>query len=318
MTLDPDTINKVQENITELIHQVDNFSDTPKFENLFATDFGQRLGRQTDELLNFIFKSHLLGIPFGKIQSLSKAFLLSDELTGILETSHADGKDRELMESFRKILPHMTENDRESIDQALYSDDDLVWFLPLVTISLFTYIEVYSGNLIDSLVQCSTIETELTAHLVEFSDKRPDKSRPPITSIVGMGKLSVRNRLLQTEKGLSLDEIIHGVLDKASLDKHRKRWIKFVDLRTDAAHRDPRIELPKTIIQAIEDALPEIDEDIVDMKAAKKIGPALTRVAEEVRKQTIAAQKRMQKITMIFTMALIYPALIDTIVAELV
>ena len=114
MTVDPHTINKIQENITELVHQVDSFSETPKFENIFATDFGQRLGRQADELLNFIFKSHLLGILFGKIQSLSKVFLLSEELIGILDTSMADDNDRELIEGFRKILPHLAEDNQES------------------------------------------------------------------------------------------------------------------------------------------------------------------------------------------------------------
>ena len=315
--MEPDTINRVHERIADLVYQVANYAENSRFEKIFATDFGQRLGRQADELLNFIFKSHLLGIPLGKTLSLSKTFLASEEFAKKLETSQSDDSDRELMESILKIQEHLAEDDPESIDQALYSEDDLVWFLPLVTLSLFTYIEVYSGKLIDKLVQCPAIETELTSHLIKYSDEREDRSRPPISTIREMGRISVKNRLIQTETGLSLDKVIHGVLVKTSLDKHRDRWKKFIDLRNDAAHRDPRIELPKAIIQAIEEALPDAENEILDMKAVKNIGPTFTRVVEEVQKQTTAAQHRFQKVTMMFTMALVYPALIDTVIAEL-
>jgi hypothetical protein len=253
--LDRSIIKKIDNNVSKIREHLSNPDGYPSFKKLFSTDLGNQLGYQANELFDFVRKSSLIAISFSRAPS---SVVLA-----------------------------------EALGEDLNENLDLNWLRTLSAFSLYTYLDVYSRNVIKWIDRNTVMRNRLTEHLIEYSKTRSDKSRLPITDAKEMRKLSVKNRLVQIEKGL-----LSNAIDGVAMDDHRTSWSKFIEFRNKAAHHDPRVELPQETLRRLKKSLGEPEYDFGS--------PAF-----KFQKETINRTKGFQKVCAVFTQALLYPAYVD-------
>ncbi len=256
-------------------------SEGPKWEEQFTTEPGRRLGRQVDEIFNFVNISHQLAIPQG--------------LQIIMDVT-----------TFYQLY------------NMLYANYDTSWFRPLVVLSLYSYFETYTSNIIEWIEEHVPSCDRLSNHVIEYLDSLDENGQPSIAKhrdypdlpfqklVKG---LSVKNRPIHIEKGLSLDTLLTNYLKEEDLNYYRKNWKEYIRIRHSAAHRDPSVNLPEDLVQAAD----EILGDPEDYFSGSMLYRSLIEHpgGEEIQDKMIQTIYQFRRIAQIFSMALDYHVYID-------
>lgn len=265
----------------EYIQDCQKQNEQPKWEEQFTTDPRRRLGRQVDELFNFVNTSHQLAIPQG--------------LHNVVDAT-----------TFYQIY------------NLLYANYDISWFRPLVVLSLYSYLETYTGNIIEWIEEHVPSCDRLSNHIIEYLDSLDENAKPSIAKHKNYPELpfqklvkglSVKNRPIHIERGLSLDTLLTNYLKEEELNYYRENWKKYVRIRHSAAHRDPSVALPEDLVQAADEILGNPEDYFSGSMMYRSLSACVGgRVIQNKMKQTVYGYRR---IAQLFTMALYYHVYID-------
>jgi len=293
--------------------------DRPQVEDMFQTSFGKTLGSQVGEILDFAKRGQILLIilPLTKIIEKLQRFIQDGSYLRAVESSLSP-KDIDKMKAFEVVMQDVDVGDTvETVEEVIDQDDEL-WYLSLITFTVYTYVDIYSESLIKSLTSNPLLKQKLETYLErEALQNKDDIEKKYVTSAADVSQYSVSRRLQTIERGLSIDQILSEVANPDVLGIIRRSLIKIKETRHTIAHRDPKLKRDDYTYEMFEDisnAVEELDFTFNEIEETLGFLKPIFGTIEDLGKQTMDRIKRTMNIAY---MTVLYPALIDVVVHDL-
>jgi len=295
-------------------------STEPQIAHIMHTRLGRRLGRQVDAAVDFVTKGYVMTMmpEFMKMnKTIMKGIAKGEVRDFITKTGQIESlsqKDIRLIEAMETLANEYVDDSSESADAFLNSDDRLR-FLSFTVFSAYTYLEVYSRGLVQLIGRKKDLSTMMEAYLPVFTERRSDKSRPPVLTTRDMLHLSLKLRLGAIEEGLGIDGVVADLIGSDTLKLYRDAFARFLELRQKVAHWDPCPDEEEYVYKRMEKDFRPLE---LDMEDVSNQPPFVKRIMEQVKTAATDAFESFRKITLVVSMAMVYPALIDAVVKVLV
>lgn len=321
MTFKPDKLSKDAISAVKQIigYRSTPMEDRPQVEDMFQTSFGKTLGSQVGEILDFAKRGQILLIilPLTKIMEKLQRFIQDGSYLRAVESSLSP-KDIDKMKAFEVVMQDVDVGDTVDTVEEVIDQDDELWYLSLITFTVYAYVDVYSKSLIKSVTSNPLLMQKLETYLErEALQNKDDKERKYVTSVTDLSQYGVSRRLQTIERGLSIDRILSEVTNPDVLSIIRRSFIKIKETRNKIAHRDPKLKRDDYTYEMFEDisnAVEELDFTFNEIEETLGFLKPIFGTIEDLGKQTMDRIKRTMNIAY---MTMLYPALIDVVVHDL-
>jgi hypothetical protein len=299
----------------------DSSYEVPAIEEIFQTEAGIRFGGQVDQVLEFAMKGNLLTLFSSMVPFLEGVFQAIGEgaFSKVIQKQEEKPpiEDIQIVADLESLAYRVNGMDLKEGLEALPTTDDGSWYFSLVVFALYTYLDVYTRALIDTIGTNKMLSSKIVSHLSEIAERRSDKSRPAVLDVKGMKRFGVERRLVTIERGLSIDSVLHNAVGKEELDNLRKGISKFVEIRGKVAHSNPKLDHEEYTFKELEEDLDEIDIDFSEFDGfIERIGFAQYGLPQ-IKDATVELGGVLNKTRLILLTAVVYPALIDAVLQAL-
>ncbi|MHA1614417.1 MAG: hypothetical protein ACTSYJ_06190 [Candidatus Thorarchaeota archaeon] len=288
---------------------------------IFHTNSGIRFSEKVEQVVEFATKGNILTllssiVPF--VEAVFGAISTGSFSKGIQSLEKKPpAEDIRMVENFESIADSLGDlNLREGFD-ALPTAKDRAWYFSLIIFALYTYLDVYSRDLVDIIENNGKLASKLEEHLGLLANKRDNKSRPPVLDVKGMRRFGIVRRLTTIAAGLQIDDVLLEIIGD-ELEVFRRGISKFVDIRGKVAHSNPKLDHAEYTFQELEKDLGEIEVDYSEIDSfIEKIG--LTQFGlPQIKEATRELTEVLKKTQLLLLTAVIYPALIDSVLHALI
>ncbi|RLI98736.1 MAG: hypothetical protein DRP08_07890, partial [Candidatus Aenigmatarchaeota archaeon] len=317
---------KVVEKVKPDIERILEFKTTPKkdeerlpFEELFRTPCGVRFGNQAEAATDFALRGYALSVILpvaGKVSSIVGRGIARGDLD-VFKTDETSPIDHAKIELLETLAKDFTVPSPDEVEELVHFEDDVLWFLSLVTFSFHPYLDVYSMCIIDFVGNQEVLDNAMQNHLLRCIQPITDPLGNPILKTAQLKRLGVFNRLAAIEQGLGLSSIIENLLEAKELDGIRKACKKFNHIRGRIAHSDPRLPREKYTFAEFEKDLEEPLLDFESMKKEAKLPKYLNEVMKTIEPEIESLSEIYGTTALVVRMAITYPAILDVILSAL-
>lgn len=294
--------------------------ERPSVEDIFSTDYGKMLGSQIDEILDFTKRGQvlLLLLPLTKILERVQGFIADGTYRQAL-TSMLPPKDIKKIEAFEVLMEDVDTSDHKETVEDLIDEEDKLWYFSLITFTVYAYVDVYSKTLIKTISKNQSLTLKLGGHLrTEALEHQDDEERKYVTEVRDMDQYGIARRLHTIETGLFVDEILSTLMDSEMLQIFRSSFSRIMKIRHKIAHRKPKLQEDEYSYEMFESELGEIEPDLdfTFAEISESFG-FLKPIFGSIEGLALETAERIQRTMTIVAMAVLYPALLDAVVYEL-
>lgn len=284
------------------------------FPGLFSTKIGKKLGRQLSNLSMFVFASCFLTFPAGELQNAWLAIVRTNDIVKFRPLAKSE-KEYEKFEQLISCLELFSEDEDSSDFSHLFGRRELRRFLALLSLSAFSYLEVFGQKLCDYIKEHPSICSKVLSHLQQ-NDVR-DKCGTHVLTMSQVKNLGIRKKLSILAESLGADKACDKHLGDGEFSRYRNLFDYFIRLRGKMAHGNPEPSLSKFDHEFFQSARKDVK------KAFTTFADDMTEVPEPLRNHVEIIQSWFRKIAS--TLAVIYAvpkiivtytSIIDSVIAH--
>jgi len=218
---------------------------------LFRSEEGKKFGEKVNDLITFTARGVFFSFPFDRVYNHLIKGISSGEFRKTFQEKKDEEIDLETIDAMEKLS-----SDLESIETAtlmLFTEEEQARFLALLTLSLYSYSEVFVDSLIDEILRVPVLAEQLWRHLEterdpfkftlqELKEYRVHQQKfldKKLKQEFLQRKRNPYDKLKTLVEGLGLSELVKELLDETQLQNYHLLFNEFRDIRNQIAHQQP-------------------------------------------------------------------------------
>ncbi len=193
---------------------------------------------------------------------------------------------------------------------------DPLWFVSLVVLALYAYLEEYASAVLDVVATNSRIRRAIESYLSGTGRQTHDRTRVPVLTVEQLRGAGMKKKLSTIERSLSIDGLLHDMIGEEKYKAYTTAFEKYVEIRGKIAHKSPRLGANEYTDAHFGIDVGEFDSRLIPETI--RAGPLLRENIEEMSKSLFNLLKMTLSINAVVKMATQYPALLDCVLSVLV
>lgn len=182
----------------------------------------------------------------------------------------------------------------------LPTSEDRPWYFSFTILAIYAYLDEYSRS------------------IIKMMDEYPIFSSNSKLNIDEMKSSSIMGRLTKIYDIFTINSIISKYIDLDSVERFRDGLSRFIKIRGQVAHSNPRLNHDEYTFTELEREVDEIELDYSDVeKLIEKIGYTQYGISK-IKDETKEIEPVANKLQLVVLMSTIFPALIDAVLSSMI